>query len=192
MAQAPARVNRGRLVAEQNREALVRAARQVFADRGLDAPLYEVARRAGVGQGSLYRHFPDRTSLVLAVFDENVAHLESLATHEDATLDAVMDAVTSLAEESSAFMDAVASGADDPRLVDLGRRLREVFRAPVAAAREAGVVAPDIDVEDVMLGVLMLSSALGRLPAGERGARSARLRQLVRRGWTCPGDPPER
>lgn len=187
MAQAPARVNRGRLVAEQNREALVRAARQVFADRGLDAPLYEVARRAGVGQGSLYRHFPDRTALVLAVFDENVAQLESLVAGQDVSLGTVLDAVTSVAESSSAFMDAVASGPEDPRLLDLGRRVREVLRGPVAAARDAGELAPDIDVEDVMLGILMLSSALGRLPAAERAVSSLRLQELVRRAWTCAG-----
>ena len=180
------RANLGPRAAQQNRAALVRAAREVFAERGLEAPLYEVARRAGVGQGSLYRHFPDRTSLVLAVFDENVTRLEAAAAAEDATLRSVLDAVTALAEESSAFMDAVAAGADEPRLVDLGRRVRELLVAPVAAARAAGALASDIDVEDVMLGVLMVSSALGRLPAAERAPTSARLQALLWRAWTAP------
>jgi AcrR family transcriptional regulator len=53
--------------AQRNRERLVEVARQVFKERGLDAPLDEIARRAGVGAGTLYRHFPTREALHDAV-----------------------------------------------------------------------------------------------------------------------------
>ena len=55
-----------------NRRALIVAAREIFAEDGLAAPFSAVAKRAGVGQGSLYRHFPDRLALAVAVFDENI------------------------------------------------------------------------------------------------------------------------
>lgn len=59
--------------AERNRRALLTAARAVFGDRGLDASLDEIAKRAGVGSATLYRRFPDRSALVSAVFYERIA-----------------------------------------------------------------------------------------------------------------------
>ena len=66
------RTNRGPAAAAGNRRALIAAAREVYAVGGLGAPFSAVAKRAGVGQGSLYRHFPDRTALAVAVFEDNV------------------------------------------------------------------------------------------------------------------------
>jgi AcrR family transcriptional regulator len=64
-------------VAQRNREAILAAARQVFCDRGLEAPLEEIARRAGVGIGTLYRRFPNRVELLDAVLAHTVqAHLD--------------------------------------------------------------------------------------------------------------------
>ena len=59
----PTKANRGPSAGPENRRALIAAARAVFAESGYSAPLSAVARRAGVGQGSLYRHFPDRVAL---------------------------------------------------------------------------------------------------------------------------------
>jgi len=62
--------------AQLNRVALLRAAAEVFALAGLEAPLEEVARRAGVGIGTLYRHFPTRDALVEAAYRHGVEQLE--------------------------------------------------------------------------------------------------------------------
>ena len=66
--------------AQRNRERLIEVAHAVFKERGLDAPLDEVARRAGVGPGTLYRHFPTREALheaIMATWIEEVsAHVE--------------------------------------------------------------------------------------------------------------------
>src|SRR3954471_503697 len=59
--------------AARNREAIVKAARAVFAEQGLDAPLDEIAKRAGTGNATLYRRFPTRSDLVAAVFAERMA-----------------------------------------------------------------------------------------------------------------------
>ena len=59
--------------AERNRERILATARQVFAERGLNASLEDIARRAGVGVGTLYRRFPSREDLIGAVFAEKMA-----------------------------------------------------------------------------------------------------------------------
>jgi AcrR family transcriptional regulator len=69
--------------AQRNRERLVEVAREVFKERGLDAPLDEIARRAGVGAGTLYRHFPTREALHDAVMQ---AWVEQVQAHVDKAL----------------------------------------------------------------------------------------------------------
>src|SRR3954470_1181492 len=65
--------------AARNKEALVEAARAVFAELGLDAPLDEIAKRAGTGNATLYRRFPTRGDLVAAVFAERMAeHVQAV------------------------------------------------------------------------------------------------------------------
>ncbi|MGW7091803.1 TetR/AcrR family transcriptional regulator [Streptomyces sp. NPDC054874] len=96
--------NDGPKAAARNRAALVAAAREVFAEHGLEAPLSAIARRAGVGQGVLYRHFPDRSAAVAAVLEENVRQVEQAAADEDATFDAVLGVLTWHLAESAAFI----------------------------------------------------------------------------------------
>jgi len=55
--------------AQRNREAILSAAKELFATSA-DVPMYEIARAAGIGQGTLYRHFADRRSIAIALFDE--------------------------------------------------------------------------------------------------------------------------
>ena len=71
------RINRGPAAAAENRRAVLAAARELFAERGYEVPMQAIAKRAGVGQGVLYRHFPKRLDLALAVFEENFVRLET-------------------------------------------------------------------------------------------------------------------
>ncbi|MFB8219022.1 TetR/AcrR family transcriptional regulator [Streptomyces anulatus] len=96
--------NDGPKAAARNRAALVAAAREVFAEHGLEAPLSAIARRAGVGQGVLYRHFPDRSTAVAAVLEENVRQIEQAATDEGADFNAVLGVLTWHLAESAAFI----------------------------------------------------------------------------------------
>lgn len=70
--------------AQRNHDKLVAAAREVFRERGLEAPLDEVARRAGVGAGTLYRHFPTRDDLLNALMQAFIGRLDAAA---DAAID---------------------------------------------------------------------------------------------------------
>ncbi|MCO1660652.1 helix-turn-helix domain-containing protein [Pseudonocardia humida] len=174
------RANRGPGAAGANRSALLTAAREVFARRGLDAPLSAVARRAGVGQGSLYRHFPDRVSLALAVFDENLDALERAAAHPDATLAGLLAALTEQVVASTAFIDLLAGASDDARLAEPARRVRAALGPALAAAREAGTVRPDIDLDDLLVAIAMVAGAVA-------GAPPDRRRTVARRAWELIG-----
>ena len=102
MAPSP-RSNRGPGAATENRAALIAAAREIFATRGIHAPLSSVAKKAGVGQGSLYRHFPTRSSLAVAVFEENADQLELLAADDATSLGDILRAITEQAIASTAL-----------------------------------------------------------------------------------------
>lgn len=65
--------------ARRNRERLITEAKRLFAERGIDAPLDELANRAEVGAGTLYRHFPSRDALIRALYDDGVAELQAHA-----------------------------------------------------------------------------------------------------------------
>lgn len=152
----------------------------MFATDGLSAPLNTVARRAGVGQGSLYRHFPDRVALVVAVIDENIVELETLAETPESTLDDLVALVAEQAIVSTAFVDLLVEARDDPRVAHLGTRFHAVTDAITGNDRRAGRLGDGISTDDVMLGVEMLAGVLSRTPTAERPAIAIRATDLLR------------
>jgi AcrR family transcriptional regulator len=178
MASSP-RANRGPSAAAENRAALIGAARMIFATRGLDAPLSSVAKEAGVGQGSLYRHFPTRYSLALAVFEENVDELERIAALDGSTLGDLLRVITAQAIVSTAFFEMIEIEKTD----DAGRHLVDhisaILLSTMPAARAAGQVADWITVDDVLLGVAMLAGALSKTRHDERDAVATRVWMLL-------------
>lgn len=127
--------NEGPRAAARNRAALVTAAREVFAEHGLEAPLSAIARRAGVGQGVLYRHFPDRTAAVAAVLEENVRQVEQAAEAEDATFAGLLGVLTWHLSQSAAFIGLLHSERAGRRsdirthALDLSERVQSALRA---------------------------------------------------------------
>ena len=177
----PGKANRGPGAAAENRAALVRAAREVFAADGLGAPLSSVARRAGVGQGSLYRHFPDRISLALAVFDDNMVELDALAATGEASLDEVLAMLTRHVIASTAFVEMLGTAADDPRVAEVAARVEQIVAAALPAARTAGRVRADLETDDVLLAIGMLAGILARFPIDERADAAERAWALLDR-----------
>jgi AcrR family transcriptional regulator len=169
-------VNRGPSAGPGNRLALLAAAREVFATEGFTAPLSAVARRAGVGQGSLYRHFPDRTALAIAIFDENITELEASVSQPESTLDDLLDRVIEQALVSTALIDLVIAKAGDPRAVHLADRLRVVVARLLAREQAAGRIGDHVGTPDVILAVSMLAGLLARTEAKDR-------RDVARRAW---------
>ncbi|MEU8248866.1 helix-turn-helix domain-containing protein [Nonomuraea sp. NPDC048916] len=163
--------------------ALITAAREVFAGAGYNAPLSMVARAAGVGQGSLYRHFPDRIGLALAVFEDSVADLEALAAEPGTTLDDVLALITEQTIASTAFINMVsAPPRPDPRIVEVRDRVARLLEGRLSEARRAGRVRADMTADDLVMAVGMLASLLANIPAAERPETAERMWRLLRSG----------
>ncbi|MGN9842186.1 TetR family transcriptional regulator [Nonomuraea sp. H19] len=178
------RSNRGPSAAAENRAALIAAAREVFASAGFNAPLSMVARAAGVGQGSLYRHFPDRVSLAMAVFEDGVTELEALAAEPGTTLADVLALITEQAIASTAFIDMVTQPplAPDLRVLEVRDRLANLLAGILPDARRTGAVRADVTADDLVLVVGMLAGALAKTPAPDRRATADRVWVLLRKG----------
>jgi AcrR family transcriptional regulator len=172
----PRRANRGPSAGPENRRALIAAAREVFADGGYSAPLSSVAKLAGVGQGSLYRHFPDRLSLAIAVFDENIGDLEAVSARPSSTLDELLDAIIAQALVSTTMIEMITADLDDPRVQHLETRVESVVDTIVQRERAAGRIGENVETADVLLAISMLTGLVARTPAERRGA-------VARRAW---------
>lgn len=157
----------------------MQAAREIFAERGADAPLSAIAKRAGVGQGSLYRHFPDRTALVAAVFDENIAELEGMLLSNDAAgIFALFDRAAEQAISSVALYESVIVHRRGTALAHLETRLRNLAQTLLERDRDRGAVAASIDVDDVLLGVAMIAAVVTAAPNQTQADVQARVRRL--------------
>ncbi|MFD5903202.1 TetR/AcrR family transcriptional regulator [Streptomyces microflavus] len=151
--------NQGPRAAARNRAALVAAARDIFAEHGLEAPLSAIARRAGVGQGVLYRHFPDRAALVAAVLEENVRHVEQAAEADDATLPRLLGVLTWLLVESAAFIGLLHSDRAGSRS-DIRARSSALSDRVQYSLRTHLPPGHPLSAEDLELAVAMVSAAV--------------------------------
>ena len=172
-------MNRGPAAAAENRAALIVAAREIFAEQGVDAPLSAIAKRAGVGQGSLYRHFPTRGAIAGAAFDANVADIERIVA-EGATLAQVLRMVEEQATSSPALIDVTLHHSGEARAANLQERMMALIEATLPAGRVAGTVPEHFTANDVMLCVRLVASALTESSLDERGP-------LVHRAWQLLG-----
>jgi AcrR family transcriptional regulator len=177
---AQPKVNRGPAAGPANRQALIDAAREVFAETGFLAPLSSVAKRAGVGQGSLYRHFPDRISLGIAVFDENITSLEQLAALSTATLSDLFGAIAAQAVASTGLIELTASNRHDPRAAHLETRVTAVAAAILERDRRNDFVRNEVTTDDVMLSFAMLAFALSHSDPADRAAVAERAQAIFR------------
>ncbi|UUU22795.1 TetR/AcrR family transcriptional regulator [Streptomyces sp. DSM 40750] len=167
------KVSRPRADALRNRERIVTAAREMFVEFGPDVPLDEVARRAGVGNATLYRNFPDRDALVrevvCSVMDRTALAAEVALTETGDAFEALSRFVhTSADERISALCPMVQSTFDKyhPDLEAARERLEGQVEGIMRRARDAGQLRADVGVGDLMIAV----SQLSRPPAGTQCA----------------------
>ncbi|MEU0831652.1 TetR/AcrR family transcriptional regulator [Streptomyces sp. NPDC056231] len=164
---APCRTTRPRADALRNRERIVAAARDMFVEFGPDVPLDEVARRAGVGNATLYRNFPDRAALihevVLSVTSRATERAEEAVAEEADPFAALCRFVHAAADERIGALCPMLSGSfdrDHPELLAERRRLEEAVEGLVARAISAGRLRTDIAVGDVLVGLSQLTRPL--------------------------------
>jgi AcrR family transcriptional regulator len=153
----------------RNRQQLMTAAADVFAERGVDVPLDEIARRAGVSIGTLYNHFPNRGALLDAVLPDWVAEVARLAEAALADPDpwrgfaGFMDGLFNIQARNRSMNDAIARTPVGPvDVVGECGRAGGVLESVVNRAREAGVLRPDFGAGDLatMIGAMSKVIAL--------------------------------
>ncbi|MET9968662.1 TetR family transcriptional regulator [Streptomyces sp. NPDC006356] len=144
--------------ARRNHERLVTAARSAFAEHGTAASLEDVARRAGVGIGTLYRHFPNRDALLSAVFEDAVGDLltrshELLNAPEPCTalVTWLREMVTHAGEYRGLARSLMSVSTDTTSALSrCSGPIREAGGALLARAQEAGTVREDVAITDLL------------------------------------------
>ncbi|TQK45129.1 TetR family transcriptional regulator [Streptomyces sp. SLBN-118] len=161
------RTTRPRADALRNRERIVTAARETFVEFGPDVPLDEIARRAGVGNATLYRHFPDRETLihevVLFVLARTAQRAHEAAAEETDAFEALRRFTHAAADERIGALCPLLSGAFDDSFPDLTReraRLEEAVEGLFARAHEQGRLRPDVAVGDLLVALPQLTRPL--------------------------------
>ena len=156
--------------AQRNRERILEVAKQEFTTSGANASLEEIAKKAGVGPGTLYRHFPTREELLVAVYQSEVEKLAAAAR----TLEATMLPVEALRAWLLLFVDAVETKqiiapvlntlVGDPKKVFEASYalIHEALRALVKRAIKSGDIRKDLDPIDLLralVGVANVSAS---------------------------------
>ncbi|MFF2008061.1 TetR/AcrR family transcriptional regulator [Streptomyces sp. NPDC058195] len=144
--------------ARRNYDRLLAEARTAFAEHGTDASLEDIARRAGVGIGTLYRHFPNRHALMNAVFQDALASLiarsRELAKARQ-PCEALMEWLGTIITHAGAYRGLAqalmsASRDESSALSQCNVPMREAGAALLARAQASGAVRPDVSIDDLM------------------------------------------
>jgi AcrR family transcriptional regulator len=143
--------------ARRNRQRLLDAALQVYAERGADdASLDEIARRAGVGIGTLYRHFPTRQALLEAVYRDQVEELCAVARElsdeaPEQALERWLRALMAFATTKQNLSSALMSGPNKSEVAtSCSAMVREAATTLLAEAQRTGQVREDVDAVDLL------------------------------------------
>ena len=166
--------------AERNRRRILGEAAEVFARRGLEAGLDEIARHAGVGTATVYRRFPDKASLVSALFEDRIEAFFDLARRAGAAEDPWDGLV--LFCEGTVEMQIADRGLREimftdvwwtERMLAARAELMPMIAGLVERARASGALRPDVEVTDLAVVQIMLDAAgcFGRGTAPEQWRR---------------------
>lgn len=162
--------------ARRNREKILTAAREVFVRQGRGVQMPDIARAAGVGVGTLYRHFPAKEDLVRALVQDKVQAVIQ-TTREALTRDDPWEAIAWLVNEHAAEMAASRGLRDALSVIDLGDdnpwntdEPRRCAAAVLDRARDAGAIRPDLTVDDWQALMCGMSAAIASGADAERQA----------------------
>jgi AcrR family transcriptional regulator len=145
--------------------------------------MYRVARRAGVGQATLYRHFPDRTHLAMAVYEQRVDHLADLAavhaSDPRAFLELIQEAILE-ETRTPGLLRVLRGGAEGERyLRRLTDRALELLAGPLREAQAAGIVRGDLQLNDVQVLFAMMEGAIQEADLAGRPQIALRALELI-------------
>jgi AcrR family transcriptional regulator len=172
--------------ARRNREQVLRTAQQLFATEGLSVSLDEIARRAGVGPGTVHRHFPAKEALYLAVaidqIEQLVAEAEVLAAADDpAALFTLLSKMMANGAENVTVKSALVAAEFDLRTAapDVAADLTRHVADLLDRAHAAGAVRHDLTAEEVMALVAGAFAAIRHAGAESSRKRSAHIAQII-------------
>lgn len=172
--------------AQERREALILAAEACFAESGFLVPLEDIADRAGVGRGTLYRNFKNRVELALAIFERAIDQ-SAARVDPDAPLDRI---IATLVEKGARIAELFARLTMEVPLDDeshaafkaLRGRFGKVLEPVVAKAHTEGALRADADTETLLLAIAMISHLRSWKFAEDREGKLAEAVDLVLRG----------
>jgi AcrR family transcriptional regulator len=181
----------------RNRQLLLDAARQVFAERGLLASLDDVAQAAGVGVATAYRHFANKYELASMVLDQEIDRMIRLAEEVAEMADpwtGITVFVTASVEAqvgNRALRDVLTGVHDEVAFQEVNARFNQPLNRLVDRARDAGLVRPDVRASDLGMLTTMLCAA-GDLAREDHPALWRRYLPTLLRGLTpeVPTDEP--
>jgi AcrR family transcriptional regulator len=185
--------HRLRIDAARNREDILCAAREAFAEQGTGVALEDIARRAGVGIATLYRRFPARVDLVAAAFEPKlqayVAATEAAIAEPDPWegFATYVRTVCAMQADDVGFADVLA--LTFPSSLDLDRRLRQATAGlgeVVERAKVAGALRPDFVMEDLVV-LLMANAGVVNATKGHAPKAWERFATYMLDGFRAPG-----
>ncbi|WP_023974136.1 TetR/AcrR family transcriptional regulator [Clostridium beijerinckii] len=149
--------------AKQNREQILNAAYKIFSEKGTSIPISEIARQAGVGIGTVYRHFPNKEALFEAV---NINYKQQLTKRAKSLInnidpgEAFFNFFTHIIEDgftNKALKDALNTGMTD---FDVLQDFQSTFATLLTSAQQAKAVREDIDIKDLITLMMSLLFAI--------------------------------
>jgi AcrR family transcriptional regulator len=172
--------------AARSRAAILTAARELFS-AGRDVPMYEIGRRAGVGQATLYRHFPNRAAIVAAISRGHVERIEAIAAEHEENSRAILIVLDAAADMLVRIHDLVGILREDatlaPVLDELRQRMRVVLGATLDRSRASDLLRDDLRADDLLLVLNMINGALtGIASSAERTTAATRALDLAVHG----------
>jgi AcrR family transcriptional regulator len=178
--------------AERNRARILAAASELFAERGLDASMPDLAERAGVGIGTVYRAFPDKDHLLGAVMAERLRWLgdqAEAAVAADDPWDAFTDVIwkgATLHVKDRAYHQCMRAAIELPEVREARGRTLDAFQRLIDRAQAEGVMRDDVVAEDIP----MLMAGVGLSRAAGPGAAWERHLAVVIDGLRAEGAHP--
>jgi AcrR family transcriptional regulator len=158
--------------AVRNRAAILAAAADVFAEHGPKATTEQVALKAGVAVGTVFRHFPTKDALLAAIMKQSLRRLSELAADGE-----LFDFITQVVDEAAStrtVVEALAQQGVDIEVAHALQGLRDATAGLLARAQQAGTVRPEVKVDEVM--ALLTATSQGALHAGwDQGLRRRTL-----------------
>lgn len=151
--------------AARNRELILETAALVFAEQGLDAGYDEIARRAGIGVGTVYRRFPERAELIQALFESRISEIVDLAEQASA-MPVAFEGLSWFLEQAMAHQvadrglkEVLVQTIDPDAHRTIGRdRLGPFMESMISRAKADGALRDDVEMTDIGMQLMMISS----------------------------------